>query len=48
MWDREHLIAASVLLFVIAITNITFVGLMTKNVAQRGNAMKSEQKKLYW
>ena len=47
-WDREHLVGASVLLFLIAQTNIIALGILARNVAQDGHLLKEENAKLYW
>ncbi len=48
IWDNELLELASADLFAIAITNVMSVMLLARNMAQRDNAMKVEQPKLYW
>ena len=47
-WDREHLVGASILLFLIAQTNIIALGILASNVAQDEHVLKLQNPKLYW
>jgi len=47
-WDREELVGSSILLFLIAQTNIVSLALLAKNIAQDGHQMREEKPKIYW
>jgi len=48
VWDREQLVGASILLFLIAQTNIIAVGILANNIAKDEHVLKDENPKLYW
>jgi len=48
LWDREELAAASSDLFAVFITNVISLILLSKNLEQKDNLMKTEQPKTYW
>ncbi|XP_059081308.1 uncharacterized protein LOC131879111 isoform X1 [Tigriopus californicus] len=48
IWDKEELIAASALLFAIAITNIFVLALLVRNIAADDNWLKGGMPKTYW
>ena len=47
-WDREQIVAASVLLFLIAQTNIISLGIMARNIAYDNHQLREEKPKIYW
>jgi len=47
-WDREELVGSSILLFLIAQTNIVSLALLAKYIAQDGHQMREEKPKIYW
>ena len=47
-WDREQVVAASVLLFLIAQTNIISLGIMARNIAYDNHQLREEKPKIYW
>lgn len=47
-WDREQIAAASVLLFLIAKTNIIALGILARNIAQDGHQLREDKPKIYW
>ena len=48
VWDREQLVGASILLFLIAQTNIIAVGILARHIARDGHVLKEDNAKLYW
>ena len=47
-WDREQVVAASVLLFLIAQTNIISLGILARNIAYDNHQLREEKPKIYW
>ena len=47
-WDREQLVGSSILLFLIAQTNIVSLAILARNIAQDGHQMREEKPKIYW
>jgi len=47
-WDRGQLVGSSILLFLIAQTNIVSLGILAKNISQDGHQMSEEKPKVYW
>ena len=47
-WDREQLVGSSILLFLIAQTNVVSLAILAKNIAQDGHQMREEKPKIYW
>ena len=48
VWDREQLVGSSILLFLIAQTNIIALGILARNIARDGHVLKEDNTKLYW
>ena len=48
IWDNEPLVAASAVLFAIAVTNVVALGVVCVNVARDGQRLKAEQPVIYW
>jgi len=47
-WDREQLVGSSILLFLIAQTNIVSLAILARNIAQDGHQLREEKPKIYW
>merc|ERR1711997_980662 len=47
-WDREQIVGASILLFLIAMTNIMAIGILARNIAQDGHQLREDRPKIYW
>lgn len=47
-WDREQIVGASILLFLIAKTNIIALGILARNIAQDGHQLREDKPKIYW
>lgn len=48
VWFNQLLVASTVVLVAIAVTNVWSVSILTRNVSTRNNALKQDQPKLYW
>jgi len=48
VWDREQIVGASILLFLIAKTNIISLGILAKNIAKDGHTLREDNQKIYW
>jgi len=48
VWDREQLVGASILLFLIAQTNIISLAILARNIAYDGHQLREEKPKIYW
>ena len=48
VWDREQIVGASILLFLIAKTNLISIGILAKNIAYEDHQLKEDKPKLYW
>ena len=47
-WDREQLVGSSILLFLIAQTNIISIGILARNIAYDSHQLREEKPKIYW
>jgi len=48
VWDREQLVGASILLFLIAKTNIIALAILARNIARDGHQLREDKPKIYW
>jgi len=48
VWDNQLLVAASVVLILIAVTNVAQMAIVARNIAMENHALKEEQTKTYW
>ncbi len=48
VWDREQIVTSSLVLFLIAETNIVSLGIMAYNVAKDDHHLRDEKPKVYW
>jgi len=47
VWDREQIVGASILLFLIAKTNIIALGILARNIAKDGHQLREDNWKIY-
>ena len=48
VWDREEITTSSVILFLIAHTNIVSLGIMAYNIAKDDHQLRDDKPKVYW
>ena len=48
VWDREQIVGASILLFLIAKTNIISLAILARNIAKDGHQLREDKPKIYW
>jgi hypothetical protein len=48
VWDREQMVGSSIILFLIAQTNIVSLGIMAYNIAKEEHQLRDDKPKIYW
>ena len=48
VWDREQIVGASIMLFLVAKTNIISLAILARNIAKDGHQLREDKPKIYW
>ena len=48
VWDREQIVGASIMLFLVAKTNIISLAILARNIAKDGHQLREDKAKYYW